>query len=49
MRVLRDKQKQVMEREYINQLTTEYSTGEREESVTKNAKPWADTLEEANE
>lgn len=37
-----------MEQEYINQVSTEYQTGEREYPVTKKREPWADTLEEAD-
>lgn len=37
-----------MGQEYINQITTEYMTGEREYPVTKKREVWADTLEEAN-
>ena len=41
-----------MEQQYINQMEREqeYSTGEREYSVTKNVEvdEWEDTLEEAN-
>lgn len=36
-----------MNQEYITQLDTEYSTGEREYPQRKKEEPWADTLEEA--
>lgn len=39
-----------MNQEYINQITTEWSTGEREMTIPKKkaVDEWADTLEEAN-